>query len=297
MKGMSFVPNMYFAKVNVNSDVYDIYEKPSLLEKILDKVIISVNTDNRFSIPEELDSKNIGDEIKFITLDKDVTKRYISGRLIRIYEDDLEKYDSKNDDIMKLETGELARYSTFYFDLNTEIIGFTLGKYFGKAQFCCYFEFLLNNFIEEVDFKVILLKNEDELKNSLMRFKRISRIHFSIIPPNPNEAALKKMFGASAQDLKESNVHLYNQEFKAGRKGKGLNEKAKYFNDVIEGVAMGYGKMVVEGQDDSGEDITVYSEKNHPETRPIRSNEKNSISGVIEIAKKWIGVLAVKYRG
>lgn len=288
---------MFFAKINVNSDIYKLYDNPDILDGILDKIIININQDKSIVLNKEMDSKNDGDRIKFISIEKDIDKRYITGRIIRIYKDDLESYDPNSDDIIKLPTGELARYATFYFDVRSELVAFTLGKYFGRNQFCSYLEFLLNEYVEDVSFNVSLITDRAGLKEKIGRFKRISRIYVSLVTPNPNVEAFNRMFAANGQNLKDMNAHQYGQEFKASKKGEGLKEDTAFINILVDGVSDGYGKMEVDGIDDSDEEIKVSSVENYPYKRSVRDTEKNSLSSVQELGKRFIKGLMLKLRG
>lgn len=288
--------NMFFAKINVNSDVYKLYDNPEFLDKILDKVIANIDQQKSIVLNEEMDSKNNGDRIKFISIEKDIDKRYIMGRIIRIYKDDLESYDKNSDDIIKLSTGELARYATFYFDVRKELVAFTLGRFFGRNQFCLYLEFLLDEYVEEVSFNVSLIIDKDSLKEKIERFKRISRIYVSLVAPNPNEEEFNKMFAANGKNLKDMNAQQYGQEFKAGKKGEGLKDHTDFVNTLIDGVSGGYGKMEVDGIDDSNEEIKISSAENYPYKRSVTNNEKNSLSMVRELGERYIKGLMSKFR-
>nr|DAO01711.1 MAG TPA: protein of unknown function (DUF4747) [Bacteriophage sp.] len=282
------MPNMYFAKVSISSKIYDVYKDESLLDKILDNLVLKVNDKIELTINDEIDRNNIGDTIKFITLDNNIEKRYISGRLIRIYTDDVEKYDASQNDILKLPTDQLARYATFYFDLKTEIIGFTLGRYFGKNQFCNYFQALLNEFTSDGEFKVFLYKNEMSFRDDIQRLKKISSIYVSMIIPNaPGDKSLRRIFGVTGENLKEMNATQYNQEFKSDNNEKGININTEVINGLIDGTCNGYGTMKIQGQDESNQEIVIYS-KEHPYTRSISQNQKNTISEVSELTRKYI---------
>lgn len=57
---------LYFAKVNVNNDIFKVYEGEKSIEEILNRLILSVNTEDNIILP-----KNRG-YIKFITLSTNV---------------------------------------------------------------------------------------------------------------------------------------------------------------------------------------------------------------------------------
>lgn len=101
---------LYFCKVNVNDEIYAVYENGKMVSDIIDQLILRVNTDVQNDVPDKKET------IKFITLTPDIERRYISGRLVKIFTDDLQVYNEFTDDIEALPRDKLARVCTFYFD-------------------------------------------------------------------------------------------------------------------------------------------------------------------------------------
>ena len=289
--------NMYFAKININSDVHKLYENPKLLDDILKELILNINQKKTISLGENKKNKDNKESIKFITLEKDVIKRVVSGRLIKIYEDEIHGYDKTTDNLIDIPTDQLARSCTFFLDLNTEIVAFTLGKYIGHKQFCEFLEMLLDEYVDDVSFKVSLYIDKDPLKEQMKRFKRISKVKVSLILPNPNEEEFNKLFAGSKDSVKEINAHQYNQEFLASRKGEGLKGETKFLNTLVDGISSGYGEMDVAGIDEANEEIKVSSSKNFPYKRSIRNTEKQSIPSVKELGGRYIQAIIAKFSG
>ncbi|MBP2629871.1 MAG: hypothetical protein H6Q70_499 [Firmicutes bacterium] len=286
---------MFFAKVNVNSNVYEICDKPEKLQEIIDNIIVKVNQDKTVVLGKDY-KKDAGMVIKFIELQKDVSKQYISGQLIKIYREEILQYNENEDKITKLPPIPLARTATFFFDARTERVGFTLGQYFGKDKFCEYFRKMLEAF-SEVELNVGLILDEATLLEKMKRFKRIDSIAVDMVLPNPPaREELNKLFAGNAENLEEMNAHSYKQVFLSQKKGKGLNIDTKLVCTLTEGVSNGYGKMQITGTADSTENMVVNSSKDCPYKQPIRSNEKNSVPVVMELGKKYIGWLMSKIK-
>ena len=58
--------NMYFAKININSDVHKLYENPKLLDDILKELILNINQKKTISLGENKKNKDNKESIKFI---------------------------------------------------------------------------------------------------------------------------------------------------------------------------------------------------------------------------------------
>lgn len=274
--------NVYFAKVNVNSEIYDVYEKPEQLDRILDQLLLAI--DQKKMVKQD------DCWVKFISIEKDISKRFVAGRLVKIFEDDIEFYDDQKDDVSPLPQKQLARSVTFYFDLRSEYVAFTTGRYFGHNQFNRYFKAMLDAHVEDVEFEVFLEKNADDLKSILQKFKKILRINITLIPPNNNRTAFERMF-VNATELKQMKVTKIQQSMISSAKTDGIVAKSDYVDRLIEGVAVGYGEMSVSGKGPDGGNLTVTSEKDAPHKRYIHENIKTSIPGIIEAGRAYISEL------
>lgn len=276
---------VYFAKVNVNSNIYDVYENQEQLDKILDNVLILI--DQKKMVKQE------NCWIKFISIEKDISKRFIAGRLVKIFEDDIEFYDDKLDDVSPLPQKQLARSVTFYFDLRSEYVAFTTGRYFGHGQFNQYFKALLDAHVDDVEFEVFLEKNADELKSKLSLFKKVLRLDITLIPPNNNRKAFDRLFPNSIE-LEQMKITKVKQAMTSSAKTDGIILGNEYVERVLEGVAVGYGEMTVSGKGLDGGTLTVTSEKDAPHKRYIHENLKTSIPGIIESGRAYISELLGK---
>lgn len=282
---------MYFAKVNINDEIYEVYKNTNKLQNILDNLMYSFNTGEIVDLPKSKGS------IKFITVEKELDQRYIYGRLIKVYKDELQYYDDANDDLTDLPTDKLVRSATFYFDLKTEIVAFTTTQFFGPKQFCLFFEMLINKCVGEERFKVFLLKDADNFKEKLKQFKKITEVNVTIVPKNPGRENFNSMF-ANPEAVQSTGAKIYKQTFKAdGKDENGLNMDNYYMNNTINGVMDGYGDMKVIGIGMSSQKISVTSDKDAPERIAIPNAEKKSIPSVVEKGMEGIKRIISKFHG
>lgn len=275
------MPNMYFAKINVNSNIYEVYKNPEMLDKILNNLLLSINQEEKIQIDG-------GDWIKFIHLDKDIEKRFIVGRLVKIFEDDIEIYDAEKDDVKPLSTKELAKSVTFYFDLRSEIVAFTTGRSLGYQQFVRYFNELINKYSKDAEFEVFLKKNSDVLNQQIKQLKSVSKVDITLVPPNSNEEEFDDLFPKSGDEIKETKATKIQQLLSAPKKSLGMNIESSYFKRIINGVVKGFGTVTVTGKNRDGEERTITSEKDAPQKRFIPNTAKNSIPAIKEFGRAYI---------
>lgn len=99
---------MYFGKVNINSNIFEVYNNPSKIGEILKYLFEAIDQEKRLKVDEK---NNIW--AKFINIEKDYAKQYISGRIVKIFEDDIETYDAITDDVSPLPNKDLAKSVPF----------------------------------------------------------------------------------------------------------------------------------------------------------------------------------------
>ena len=282
---------MYFAKVNVNNDIFKVYKGEEDIDKVLNKLILNIDNKEKIML-----SKNKG-HIKFISLTTDIEKRFISGRLIRIFEDDIQMYNLDKDDVEELPQDKLARTSTFFFDVQHELIGFTTGKYFGPKQFCDYFEQLINKYTGEGTFNVTLQKDEESFDERVKRFSKISVIRFKIVPKNPCKDEFNNWY-ANPESIESVEANQVDITYSANNKNEqGLNFNNNYIKNILKGLGIGYISAFVSGLMPGGIKATVVSDKDAPRRFSIPDKDKTSIPSVHEHAQAFIPQILIKLIG
>ncbi|MFG0217251.1 hypothetical protein ACFU8X_29800, partial [Brevibacillus porteri] len=119
--------DVYFAKFNINEEIYEVYSDSTLRDKLLLKLYSSLVTN--FSINDK------DGTYKFTTLDKNPDTLVINGRLVKYGPGTHVSYDENADDIIETLDEKKAAYVTFSFDVQNEIIGFVPKRDFGFKQF------------------------------------------------------------------------------------------------------------------------------------------------------------------
>lgn len=282
---------LYFAKINVNNDIFKVYKGEESIENILDKLILNINNKESIFLP-----KNKG-YIKFITLTTNIEKRFISGRLIRIFEDDIQMYNLQTDDVENLPQDKLARTSTFYFDVQHELVGFTTGKYFGPKQFCDYFEQMINKCVDEGTFNVTLQKDEDSFDERVKKFSKISTIKLRIVPKNPCRDEFDSWY-ANPESIESVEANQAEIIYSANNKNEqGLNFNNDYIKNILKGLGIGYITGIVTGLMPNGVKATVSSDKDAPKRFGIPDKDKTTIERIQKYTKSFIPQILLKMMG
>lgn len=274
---------LYFCKVNVNDEIYSVYKKDKNVSDIIDNLIVNINS-NVFIEDEDQKSR-----IKFVTLVPDIDRRYVCGRLIKIFTDDIQVYNEKLDDIEDIPSDRLTRSCTFYFDAKTEIVAFTVGKYFGYKKFCQYFEILINKCTEEGAFNVTLLQDSELFKSKLKRLSKAEKIEINLVAKNPCEEELNEWYAnpKAMEEIEANKLRLIYES--QGKKSNGLKIDSGYFAKLLDSLETGYVKFIkVIGKNLSGLKDDITSDLTAPKRFSIPDKDKLSIPAVHEHGATFI---------
>ena len=182
----------------------------------------------------------------------------------------------------------IARVCTFYFDAKTEIVAFTLGKYFSAKQFCLYFEQLINLCTEEGMFNVNLIQDKDIFREKLKRISKAQEIEIDLVAENSCEDAFKDWY-ANPESMEDMQANRLKLNYKAGQKGDGLNLDNNYINKLIDALELGYVRFIrVVGRNLSGLKENITSDDKAPKRHSIPDSEKLSIPAIHEHGKAFI---------
>ena len=269
--------NIYFAKININSKIYDVYKNPETATLILKELFAALDQDKRLR-PNNDNSV----WIKFINLEKDYDNFTVAGRLVKIFDDDIEIYDSKKDNIAPLTTKELAKSVTFYIDMRNEMVAFTTTKLLGRKQFIDFFKELINSYSDENKFEVFIITNKDTLKLQLKNFKKVSKAEVTLVPPNSNEDEFIALFPKTGDEIKDTGATKIEQTFSASTKDGGINLGSVLFNRIIKAVTNGFGVLKVTGKNKENEKYSISSANEAPQVRFVPANQKASIAAIKE---------------
>lgn len=295
---------LYFSKVNVNSHIFSVYEKPQKLMEILNLLLVKIKNDIGFD-KEVLRHDENGEayvykaHYKFSSIEKLGSKfnNAIVGNVIKTFHLFVNKIDDDGKVIrIPVENNEVVR---FYFDVYKETVAFHRTSWFGYVDFTEAFKQLLNASMkdceEEYNFEVSLLRkglNIQEIKSQLKKIGVIETLRIEIIPPNPNGPLLNGISSNGEKFLesaKEGNVTSRSILF-TSKAQTGLLLDSEIVSDELEKVetihsklsdeeAVGKGYVTVEASSKNGR---VYSTK---DSNPIKDKIADGIVGITEFAE------------
>ena len=283
---------MYFYKFNINAEIYDVYQNKELQETILNNVFSKIDTDMSYVYGYEEGETDKPVEYKFCDLLKSSDDLTVTGRLVKIYDGEVESYDRENDTVKQVYEEDRAASATFYFDLINEEIAFITRQGLGYLQFGHYFRKLLETRFQEGAFELVLEKNVGELKQKLYNMNRVLKVNCMMIPPNANEAEFEKLLGATVNEFKETGATKYIQGIEIPAKGKkSINVKTQFFDRIFYALGKGYAELTAEGRDKNNEKVVVNSDKDTPYKLPMPEREKDSLSAFKEHGKQKVSLL------
>ncbi|MBF7081868.1 DUF4747 family protein [Desulfallas sp. Bu1-1] len=273
---------MYFAKLNFNSQIYEVYDDESLKEKLLNQIF------------QDLSEKVIyieeNKKYKFITLEKNTSDFSITGRIVLVSPGVNISYDEVKDDVIEQFNENNATYVTFYFDLKTEEIAFVPKRDFGHQMFISMFKTLLEKCVPDIEVELYLEKNINQLREKIMKFANISIVDINIVPPNGDKEDFDALFSTKSDEIKETWATKFSIRL-GGTAKKGINIASKYLNKMIVAVSKGYGEMKVTGKDNEGVRTVLTSSEEAPFTKSIPDLHKDSLSEIPNYAKSGIAEL------
>lgn len=299
---MRRVAQVYFAKFNINSEIYEIYKEPKLLNEILGDIAGSLTNsksivlEKQTDLPSDATESGAQDErIKFVDLEYNRGKNYIFGRIARIGAKESEKYVPSLDTVQTTIEDNHACTATFYFDLSSEIIAFITRQEIGYKQFLQYFKNLVELCMPDIEVELFLEHNMAELMEKIKRFEVVSKVTTTLIPPNSNnDEDMDSLFGICAPDMKTAGITKIVQVATGSikRLKKGIDIGSDWFSRIMKfGVARGYGYVDVEGKDSSGLKYTVSSNEDALFKKPISDQGKHAFDELQSVARSGISEL------
>lgn len=270
---------MYFYKFNINSEIYDVYADPNKEVEILREVFGAIKTDLVTSkYYKDDDGNERVTEYKFCDLEKDVDNLIITGRLVKIFDGEVQSYDRRRDTVETRYETDRAASATFTFDVLHEEIAFITRLGLGYLQFGIYFRLLLEEIFPENAFELVLEKNVGHLREKVYALNRILKVSTTIIPPNANEKEFGNLLGASVEEFRETGSTKYTQEIEVPTRGKkSIDSRTRFFDRIFYAVGKGYATMHVVGRDYNNEDVSIDSDKDAPYRGTLPEKEKDSI--------------------
>jgi len=191
---------LYFAKVNLNSHIYNAYDNPSEFEKIFNLIYKKFIEDVKYVRNDTYQEEYTYTAEYILNHVNKLGKRQVVGSIIK-------KADIFVNTEINKETGEIKKVPIennelikFYYDIDKETVAFSRTLRFGHVEFCTAFEYLLNECMkgkkEDYIFKVSLMKTGvdiNKIKSEISKLKNIETLRINIIPPNPDDELLSNI--------------------------------------------------------------------------------------------------------
>lgn len=134
---------IYFAKVNLNSSIFEVYEKKFSMDEVFAAIMQQVNEDEIFIKHDNYNEngiKNIKYKLQNVRkLENDL----IVAKIIKTAPIFIKKYD-KNQSMAITEAISNDEVIPFYYKVDNEIIAFSRTQRFGQVEFCNAFAHILN---------------------------------------------------------------------------------------------------------------------------------------------------------
>ena len=286
---------MYYAKINVNKEIYDVYSEKTTVQKILDKLYSSDWQKEKLLVAtkeKDDNGKPLNETIKFISIDKKPDQNILVGRMAKIFQDELALYNEDLDDIQDLPTKSLTRSIPFFFDVKNEIVAFIPKQQFSKELFIRCFETLINKLYGDEMFKVFLKQNMGHFEKKLKFLSSIRSIEVVLIPPNTSKSDFDALFADNAEEIQETQSTKFEQKYSAPYDKDGLNIKAKLFQRIIRGIEKGYGIMKVYGVTSDGKSRHINSDINAPYKTQVDNRHRDSLVEVENYGRAGISLMS-----
>lgn len=275
------MPLLYLAKVNLNSNIFEVYNKSLTIDSVLETIYKKFDAGNIFSKRSKeryLDA--LGNPVEFFRESKysfqEITKfdnGIITGRLVRNFNKPSEKLDPSTNKMIETTVQETVSIY-FYYDVYNEMITFCERQSFGYNQFMGAFTYLLNKVATPYEFEIFLQKDRDVLEEKLKTLVSVQQVRATLIPPNSNEDDLnvlrnELLYMQQCQDANATKVEL-------AYSSNNMNMESRVMKDIKTAVSRGYGDVNATGINGSGRKQTVRSSQDAAYTINIQDNIKET---------------------
>lgn len=284
MEGI-FLSRMLFAKINFNGEIYNIYDNEKLFSELITEMALKINSDD-IIIDDE---KNV----KFSSIIKENINgdEIIKGRIVAFYAGSEISYDLKEDRIVAKPNPTKAQYSTFYFNVDKQLIGFVPVAGFSEKQFIHRLELLIKE-CSGIDVIIILETDIALLRHKLTKLTEPKKIHAKIIPPNGDKDLFEELLDIESQELKETNVKQIDISLSSRKQV--LNIGTSLINKFIKAAELGYALFSAEGKDIEGQPYKIKSNEDALFEKQLSSDSRDSIPDVEYLAKEGINELLLQ---
>lgn len=262
---------IYFAKMNINEQIYDVYKDPKLLPELLTTIYAKLSAGT--SIYDRF-----GGRIKLFDLDKNEDNTTIIGNMGYIKEGEHSSYDPDNDTAVDVEDPNKMEYLIFYFDVHKEMLAFTTSPKMRQKAVLANMTSLIKK-TTDVGVEFMLEPNVDELDTRIREFSVLKKLKVKLVPPNGDKTDFANIYSLNAEKVQNSRATKIEMDYSTQQKD-GLDRDSELVQDNIKGVKMGYSEATFQGKNEHGEDLTLETSEDTPYKKSVRSSD-NKNRGVI----------------
>ncbi|WP_302804434.1 DUF4747 family protein [Schleiferilactobacillus harbinensis] len=273
---------MYFAKMNVNEEIFEVYDGDKSISELTKKVFSGISSS--VDIHDEF-----GGRIKFFDLDFDTTLLRVTGNLGYIKKGVHSSYDPETDDAIDTTDDNKIEYISFYFDVQNEILAYMSALALGRKKVLDYFERLIKKG-SGVGVVFIQAANITDIQREILRFQRISKLVVRLVPPNGDKKDFEELASLSVDRIQESNATKIEQSFQTQRKA-GIKRDSALVQNYIKTTGLGYSELKFSGKDKTGNDLEISSNQNTPYTRNVSRDQVKNHTVISEVGEA--GVLSI----
>lgn len=257
------MPLLYLAKVNLNSKIFDVYDKKLEIKDVCDNIYNNIHTGTDYiTTHEDKYNDSLGNTLPYTKKSKytfqeiDKTENgIITGKLVRSYNKPTEKLD-KSSSKMFITYNEENVSIYFYYDVYREMIAFCERQTFGYNQFMEAFTYLLNDSVNKYNFQIFLQKDKNILEEKIKTLKTVHKVNATLVPPNSNEDDMN--------DLREliymqQCVDTNSTKIKLEYISDDMKMESNVMKDIMTAVSRGYGDVTASGVNNEGLKCTIRS--------------------------------------
>ena len=271
------MPLLYLAKVNLNSNIFDVYERKlafnDVFSLIYDRITDGTDylTKNRERYIDSYGNPDVYIRESKYTL-QEINKRgegIITGKLVRTFNKPSERLDEFSNRMVTTYIEESVSIY-FYYDVYREMIAFCERQSFGYNQFMNAFTHMLNKCVGVYEFEIFLQKDKDILEEKMKSLRSVQRVRATLIPPNSNEDDLQELRNELIymQQCQEANATKMNLDYVS----ENMKMESKVMKDIMTAVSRGYGDVTATGINVNGRMQTVSSSQDAAYTANIQEN-------------------------
>ncbi|TVV27240.1 DUF4747 family protein [Weissella cibaria] len=285
MEWVTRMSSIYFAKMNINEQIYEVYREEKNITDLLRTIAESISHNVSISMED-------GSELRLFNVDQSESLMQISGFLGDIRTEERATFDVEHQTAIDQAVENALEYVTFFFDIEQEILAFTTSVKLSRKKILNFFENVIK---EKSDIGVAFMMYTDieDFSYKIKSMEKVTTAQFKLVPPNGDKEDFEALYKIAPKFLEETEATNFKQEFST-RKKAGINLESNLMESYIEGVGLGYAQVTMKGKDDSGESVEVKSESDSPLKVIVSTALSHSKPAIKEQAMEMFSTIRVK---